>query len=267
VDDIHILFSGGWNSNPTPRQFAATFRKLMAHCGACPSGATGNSVAQETLDLVRAGTKTYIPPDFQRSADRRLDNDDLEVVLANFGGIEDGLAGIVNPETQSSVIDNIIVYISGFVVRRVYKSVSCLPCKSQLISMSPDLRSNYLLLTMKNRGGLIVPSSAVVDVQTVAEKFIRQNTAIRKLSRDSATVRHRVVSGVLRYAVRKGFFVDDHDRTTRSGLESHSFDLVRKIVTCYFNLRAHHVTSLRHSDIQKSAVRNKTVRNLIFIGQ
>ncbi|RXN13213.1 THAP domain-containing 6-like protein [Labeo rohita] len=51
-DHLELLFnsiraSGGWNNNPSARQFQAIFRRLMVRCGVSP-GETGNVAAQDS---------------------------------------------------------------------------------------------------------------------------------------------------------------------------------------------------------------------------
>ncbi|KAF2883232.1 hypothetical protein ILUMI_22937, partial [Ignelater luminosus] len=57
---------------------------------------------------------------------------------------------------------NVVVYVAGFVIKRLYKTIKCEQCLGILVDSSNKL--NYHLIAIKHRGGLLFPSSDVTDI-------------------------------------------------------------------------------------------------------
>ena len=77
---------------------------------------------------------------------------------------------------MSKFVDNVVVYIAGFVVRSLNFKLFCDICIEALQSecMHDDVyRNNFNLLVQKDRGGLITPSADVITVCKIAEFCIR----------------------------------------------------------------------------------------------
>jgi hypothetical protein len=77
-------------------------------------------------------------------------------------------------------VENVVVYIAGFVVQKLCDKVSCTECKSTLVATS--LISDELnvhgegytaLLNQQTRGDLLMPSADVVGVCKVCELSFR----------------------------------------------------------------------------------------------
>ena len=256
--------SGGWNNNPTVQQFIGAFRKLIARAGASTSGSTGNVIAQDCTEIVRAATSSYLPP-----RNIHVDEDDGRdidrITISSFSEVDQS-EGQLDPLKHGKVIDNILVYISGFVVKKVFAKLSCIPCRDQLICVRRNLDSSHILLTIKNRGGLFVPSEPVVKIVTVTERTLRSVSDLRMVSR-STMEKQKVISKVVSVLGNQNLFCEVHDRDSCVGIERHSFDLIRMIAGVFYDLRVHHIAHLHNQDVQKKALRNKLTRNIIFMGQ
>ena len=138
INYTFIRFPGGWCNNPTAVGFVSAFKKLVARAGACPSGKTGN-VQQDSTELVMAATNAYVAPNnvrYSHEDDQRQVGEEIKLVAVNNISRE-----MVN---DSPVIENILVYISGFVVRKVMGELSCEECAYQLISVTPSLTRSHL---------------------------------------------------------------------------------------------------------------------------
>lgn len=74
------------------------------------------------------------------------------------------------------LVDNTLVYISGFVVRQVLRQLSCDVCRGSLVkdTIPTSFNESYHLLILKNKGGLMIPSDGTVKVVKAAERVIRQ---------------------------------------------------------------------------------------------
>jgi len=71
----------------------------------------------------------------------------------------------------SSYVDNVCVYIAGFVVRRILPKLKCTECRELLVGV--ECESNTGFLCLRDNGGLIRPSTAVVQIVQTAERHIR----------------------------------------------------------------------------------------------
>ncbi|KAK5921393.1 hypothetical protein CgunFtcFv8_025102 [Champsocephalus gunnari] len=131
-DHLELLFnsiraSGGWNNNPNASQFKYIFRKLMARCG-----------------VVKPSSKE--------------EGEDLPSPFADIPALVHDHSYL--PTRFDGLVDNALVYISGFVVRRTYKKLSCDVCRASLVTdaASASKDKSYHLLTLRNNGGLVIPS-------------------------------------------------------------------------------------------------------------
>lgn len=70
------------------------------------------------------------------------------------------------PSRFGGLVENALVYIAGFVVRKVLRQLSCEVCRWSLVREAvPDsCDTSYHLLTLKNNGGLVIPSLGTVKV-------------------------------------------------------------------------------------------------------
>jgi hypothetical protein len=87
----------------------------------------------------------------------------------------------VPPPPTGSTKDNIVYYVSGFVVRRMRKVVSCDSCVSQLTSAA--VQAPYTaLINVKLRGALNWPSkilfTALLDVENTVAMYINSSLSV-----------------------------------------------------------------------------------------
>jgi len=93
-------------------------------------------------------------------------NDDLQLNIIND---HDYFPSDIHTITEFS--KQIIVYIAGFVVRHLKKSLYCEECVNALTKDERDI--NSILIQIKSRGNLQYPSSSVIKICYEAEKVIR----------------------------------------------------------------------------------------------
>ena len=260
-----FLFAGGWCNNPTAIQFIAAFRKLIARAGACPSGKTGNVVAQDSTEIVMAATSTYVPPN-----NVRMIHDDDErpadaPTLTPLNSVDQS-NGHIDPRSHATaVLDNILVYISGFVVRKAIDQISCRDCAIQLVGVRPTLPNSHLLLSFKNRGGLCVPSEAGIKIVQATEKVIRRTMNLRELA-PSCPKRETVATAVVSVCGSIQLFNLSHEIETRVGIDNHSISLIRILAGIYYDIRLYHIARLQNCDVRRENKRNKLTRTAIFLG-
>ncbi|CAL8369661.1 unnamed protein product [Gadus morhua 'NCC'] len=100
-----------------------------------------------------------------------------DVGYAEFKDLHDHHSNL--PVCYDGLVDNALVYISGFVVRRALKKLSCDVCRASLVTdaASAIKDQSYHLLCLRNNGGLVIPSEGTVRVVRAAGWVIRQASA------------------------------------------------------------------------------------------
>ncbi len=93
------------------------------------------------------------------------------------------LAQQLEEKQHSELIENVLYYIGGFIVRKLVKSITCTACKNCLIShslssplhltdhdyLSSDNQRASAYTHFVNKGGLRLPSTLVLSVLKYAE--------------------------------------------------------------------------------------------------
>ncbi|XP_059203738.1 uncharacterized protein LOC131983135 isoform X1 [Centropristis striata] len=155
---------------------------------------------------------------------------------------------------------------SGFVVRRTLKKLSCNVCRASLVTdaASASKDSSYHLLTLKNNGGLVIPSEGTVRVVRAAEWVIRQASAGRR----SQPIKPQEVLYIVRK--RSGsddvFLLGEHIRDTQYGIDSHHHTLLTLVVSLFFKLRLHHIAKVATPSLQIDNVRQKLTKTVLLKG-
>ncbi|XP_060939279.1 E3 ubiquitin-protein ligase TRIM11-like [Limanda limanda] len=133
------------------------------------------------------------------------------------------------PVRFDGLVDNALVYISGFVVRRALKKLSCDFCHASLVTdaASAIKDQSYHLLSLRNNGGLVIPSEGTVRVVRAAEWVIRQASS-------SFTRSQPIKLLEVMYIVRKRIWSEDvfvlgeHISDTQYGIDSHHHTLLTR---------------------------------------
>ena len=100
----------------------------------------------------------------------------------------------------TTYVENLCCYVAGFVVRRLLPRVKCAECRALLVGVPDPDTSNYCFLQLKNNGGLVKLSQAVVTIVHNAEKHLRAYVPADKpvyaISRLGEKVERAVLSDV-----------------------------------------------------------------------
>jgi len=246
------LFLGGWNNNPTAGQFQGIFRHLMVRCGVSPS-ISGNVVEQnETVSLSAVEMSSTLAAE---------ESEDLPSPFVNLSALVCDHSYL--PTRLGNLVDNALVYISGFVVRQILRKLSCDVCRASLVTnaVSASFDQSYHLLTLKNNGGLMIPSEGTVKVVRSAERFIRQSPSGKavKVSLISQLVRAEIGSEDV-------FCLKDHIEETQFGIDNHHFSLLSSVVSVFHKLRMHHIAKLNTLQLQSGNSRKKLCKVVLFKG-
>ncbi len=173
-DHIELLFSRirkrfGNNNNPTVREFKTAMKQILMKNSISASSA-GNCIA---MDGHICGGIFDIKWPKKNTEPLMCDNDEIDTEDdVNEDQILDQIDQLIdlgNSEFYAIATNNILYYVSGFVVRKLVKKISCVGCIEKLLwkrsdhdycSLNPALK----FLNMKNRGGLIHPSHDVFRI-------------------------------------------------------------------------------------------------------
>lgn len=210
-DHLELFFncvrrSCGWNNNPTSLQFSRIFKRLLKHAGVEASN-RGNCLNFD--DEISPCESPF------SVNDSPLDN----------------LVSSLDFSDLSQFVSNVSAYIAGHVIRRIVPRMNCDECKASLISLNvSDVDAcDRHFLSLKNNGGIVIPSQASIKLIKIAELTFRE-------MRCSKAFRGRnLFSVIFQAATEKNIFRDEHFNDS-----DHLYDLVITIALHYLELRAHH---------------------------
>ncbi len=270
-DHIELTFNvvrsrGRWNNNPTAIQFQAAYRRLVMKHDIRPSQ-TGNAVSQDSVTLlpalavVNSRESVVATPELLLSCG-------LSVTSGNNDHDYSVTADKINLSEFSS---NIVVYIAGYVVRKLLKKLLCIACRVGLLD-STKVNSNYKLLMRKDAGGLLFPSQSVVTVCTVTEQCLRFISGCAEGSvPQQKNIRLCLQMAVLERMRDKQLFVDtasnDEHSCTQDLLDCYPLTLIRLIVNEYVTIRMHWMAKTFTDKIKGKNVRFNSNKQVLFANQ
>ena len=222
----------GCNNNPTVLQFKSAYQRLLA--GAFNKTELGNCLWDDSVHiLIQDPSTVRAAEEVQHAFKLKEDQGDKFYMLDNT--------------TFKELRQNILVYISGYIQRRLVYGSDCDPC-IQLLHHSNLTSSRFLELT--NRGGLIRPNKGIVKVVCAVDKnlsekmktcdiFAEQNI-FQKLTTQSLSVIREQYPGVL----------DELDDHAPGGLHrsSHKANIIKQIASMCLSKKIKHLTRLRNDD-------------------
>ena len=204
----------------TQQLYSSLNLHLICHAGAFDGAhsATGNSIAQDTTYLV-AATSSYVLGCQNVDVTDEIDENEIQALSSN----------------QSILIENVLVYIAGFVVKKSEKQITCEVCHPALVADN-SFNGSFTLTNRRNEGGLKLLSAGVIAVLRSAEMNIRAMSKIDVANRKLSSL--KLQSVVLEELGSKNLFdLQGHFLATGVGIENHYFDLVRKLVDIFFTVR------------------------------
>ena len=184
-DHIEILFScirakGGWNNNPNSLQLKYALQRMLLGNSVTASVNANCQVFDDTVVIPIFRTRKHAAPLAEDSNCAKDDDQDTHRV-------NDVINDLIKSNQHSEFVDNILEYISGFVVAKLVKKVKCPSCIANLTGSSPKppnrSEHDYFKTTANepkpgflhffNNGNLQMPSKFVVDVIKYAETIFK----------------------------------------------------------------------------------------------
>lgn len=153
-------------------------------------------------------------------------------------------------------------------MRRALKQLACDVCRASLVTdaASAIKDQNYHLLSLRNNGGLVIPSEGTVRVIRAAESVIRQASAS---CRRSQPIKLKEVEYIVRKTIGSEdvFVLGEHISDTQYGIDSHDNALLTLVVSLFFKLRLHHIAKMTTLSLQSNSMRQKLNKTVLFKGQ
>lgn len=261
-DHLEMFFSairsrGGWNNNPTARQFVAAYKRLLIHSEIRESE-KGNCMSLEEIPIL-----TFSSSNVEDHINCTSEQWQL-VSMENSAATPDH-DYFATGTYLSEVAIHIVVYIAGFVVRHLEKRLNCEPCLSVLRGDGSHVA--YSLTHRKSRGWLVLPSNDVVDICVCAEKVFRCHTT----GNSKVPLKNlffKCVSEVLGEFIFKPVFKElaDHMKNQHP-LDNHMILLIKAIATRYLLTRQKHATKRISDALHENKIRTTYTKLVLFKGQ
>lgn len=265
-DHLELFFCclrsfGRCNNNPTALQFKAAFKKLLVHnevksldsanCSAVYnipilhySSATSetiiNSSTNETIDINSA--------EIQR--EYKEFEDSCKIAEYHSYSIPTEIHGYI----YSQFTDRIIVYIAGWVVKKLSVILHCLNCVHSLRADTND--SIYNLIQVKDRGSLRYPSHDVIQICRFCERMIKFYL-IKKETRTASYI----CNTILNQLDIHNLFLSIIDHCNKqTALYNHRVRLIKCIIQQYVKVRYHYIAKQKNNTSEsKRIIFNKLV--------
>ena len=180
---------------------------------------------------------------------KRNSDDLLNIEYEEESNLSDFLIGETD---QSRIIkDNILYYITGFIVRKLLKIIDCSTCVDNFIEQSSEHNYSHkhvfsVLTDGKNGGGLLKSSKNVMKLfKYIGNSLIKlTNNFTSHISGLSAKIIISTKNYDYNFNILQNMTCSDH-----SFLENHRLDLVTLICKEYLKIRLHHVAKSKTSSI------------------
>lgn len=265
-DHIEMFFSQvrgrlGWNNNPSAVQFIAAYKQLLVR-NEVKYKRSANCVPQDNTALLPwtcVRGKVIDPINF--SNERRYDYDSSDHMIEHDYVPVPGC-------NMTEYTKDVVVYIAGFVSRRVRDKVKCDICVSALFTDNVEhIVNSGRFINRKNNGGLVFPSRSVVKLCMETERAVRQHITIHEKP-PSGKCGLLLQQAVLTQVSNTELFDDIHTHMFENVFpENHLILLMKYVIKYYINIRCHHVASEFTNSLHKKLVRQKLTKSILFMHQ
>lgn len=164
-------------------------------------------------------------------------------------------------ENINPIIGNTLVYIGGWVVKKLIPNIKCTRCRIALVQQKPSEKytSDFTLIDTKNNGGLIYPSDAVITTLKHVDLYLRVFKS-QSLTQCNCFVIQRLDSSDI-------FQLGDHLLDTAVEIDNHGSSLMRSVIKIFYDLRQHHRARLYNLQLHSTNIRQKNNKSVLFMGQ
>lgn len=253
-DHLELFFGairsrGGHNNNPTARQFEAAYKRILVH-NQITGPKTGNATNLTNISILTCSNKIT-----------RQEAGESPLVLEEIQNeIESNYLGS-NAWDLTIYSEDIVSYISGYVVKSMKKSVSCSKC----LALLETNVSKSLLLERKKYGKLIKSSDLVRETCTTAERFFRFFHSTKNIfNKNIKNVSDILILNTLKLLPSSiwncfGDHVFDDEI-----FSDHHIQLVKLILKQYFKIRIYYETVKKIDCEKQNRVRSLSTKLILF---
>lgn len=260
-DHLEYFFSsvrakGGFNNNPTAKQFKSAFRRMLVH-GEIKHITSGNCISLQHINIL-----TYTKPEEainKTSNKMRLMNDAEEYTTDNTAKVVDTMEDhdyLADPSRLTEYSKHVVTYIAGFIASKLTKELHCEDCLTSLIAIE-----KYPSLQMKkDKGGLCYPAKDVVAICEIAENFFRKNKIF-----STKNLLHVLLQECLKKCLGLNLFSQNPHFEDNNFLDNHYTLLIKAVASMYLKVRIHY--SNKKLNEKSDTVRNYYNKLILFKGQ
>lgn len=254
-DHIELLFScirakGGWNNNPNTLQIKYALRRMLLG-NAVKASVNGNCQAFDDNQIIPIfRTRKHQSPPLPDKSDPNVEQHHINRVNEMTANLD------LTKSSHSEFVENILEYISGFLITKLLKQVKCSSCINNLtatssIKQSPQADHDYAkplnkakssFLHFRNSGNLKVPSEFVVNVVKYAEHIFKLYVANQALDQicNNTNLKKKMILEVCQHFAQDATeaLPSQHEPTEEPLIEDdHRLRLLKCVANSYLTLR------------------------------
>lgn len=262
-DHLEVFFGAirslnGYNNNPTARQFQSAYKKLLI-AREVRGADSGNVVNLDNTSILHVSSYKKITIN-----DHKEDLEETEEYKNLCAALNDHDYFGSSGWQLSSYIQDVLIYIAGFVVKSLKKCITCSKC----LDMLETCETYSFLQKRKTYGNLFKASKFVIKICTQAEKTIRYMISNNPniLSTKSENLINKLIHNCIVCLPDDVLNAFGNHVFDEGFLESHELPLIKLILKRYFTIRIHHETR-KMSDQVVNRVRSMLTHLILYQNQ
>lgn len=176
--------------------------------------------------------------------------------------------------TLTTLSENIVTYISGFVVKMTKRHIKCVECLEALENFSgiQENDSSLLLTLRKKRGNLIIASKDVIKLCNAVEINFRKVMSITngKMPREDNFINQFILTISKNFYTNSNIFRSlrtDHMYNTSIFEENHLTRLIKMVVSNYTRIRVFNLCKEQTLEIKGNLIRKTLSKLILFNNQ
>lgn len=251
-DPLETFFSairsrGGFNNNPNAKQFESAYKRLLIKHEIVSNN--NSNCLTDGIDIL------HVTSQKRNFVDPIMDEEYIDCEIFDHDYLNSLWA-------LSPYVENVIKYISGFIVKKILGNKSfCPTCAGMLKEIKP--KEVPLLIDIKNRGPLIFPSKDVMNICLVAERVFRQNYCNLFTK---ANIKNILTNQILNSldSPFTGTLMHNHI-LSQDVINNHRIQLIKLIIETFLNIRLFHEAKER--SVKDEHIRQKYTKLILFRNQ
>ena len=249
-DHLELFFgavraSGGWNNNPTTRQFIAAYKQLLMRHNI--EGGRGNCTPQDDTEILNS-VKDQCEIDSQPTGIS-------DVAIARRYDLE---------LRQPAATDHDYCDVSNAMELSEYKEAAISYITAALTTTKESIPD--LFVTWKSNGGLKLPSLGLLKICQETEKCVKRMLNVNAGGLPHGTgLSNAIAKTVLQVCVENGVFstLDQH-MFDSTAVSNHIFTLIKCCSQSYVTIRMHHLSKMRNAGMHDKVIRKQFSKLVLF---